>query len=131
MAECYKNGTHVVAANSLAGVSGYQTLHQILKNLDLVSFPPAVLANLLDHSLVVVHIPFPNSIAAAQNELIFSAPLKLFYVRFARYHLLVVGQLFRLFVCKVSKGTGQVKSSIDPAHCYVSSCLLYPLLLLG
>ena len=94
MAEGHKDSTHVVAADSLAGVSGYQSLHQILKNLDLVSFPPAVFANLIDHSLVVVHIPFPNPIAAAQNELIFSAPLEFFDVRFACYHLLVVGQLF-------------------------------------
>ena len=97
-----QSGGHIIAADSWHSVSSNEKLEQIFYDLFGRAFGLQSLFYDIYDSLAILHIILPNAVAAQQNELIRLFTLKLFHVRLASYHLLVVAQALVSFVVEVT-----------------------------
>lgn len=101
-----QNCGHIVAANAGHSIRCHQLLEEILDDLFLV-FALEVTANDVDDALIVLHVVFPDPVAAKEDKLVTLPSLELPHVGFASDHLLVPRHLFTLVV-EVSEGAGEV-----------------------
>jgi hypothetical protein len=92
-----EDGSHVIAADAGHGVWSYQSFQQIFYYFLGVFLLEVLFYNIYD-SLVILHIILPNTIAAQQDELVTLLSLKIFHVRLACYHLLIIGQRLALVI---------------------------------
>ena len=104
----YHETGHVITAKFLGGVLCEQIIKQIFHYGDTIYSLLLFECQFLDQRLIIRNELLKDSITANDQELIFSASIKLLYIWFARDELLIIFSRLILLMKKISKTSGQV-----------------------
>lgn len=101
-----QDDAHVVAADATVGVLGDKLLEQVFHYGFVVLLGFDQLFRPIYKSLAVIYVPLPYPITPYQDKLIDSfLSFYLFYIRFARYHLLTIRKVLVPFIVEISERT--------------------------
>ena len=89
--ESYQNGSHVIAANAFPGFLGDEVVQKCFNGLFISStFGFEQVLHLVDQSVRILNILFPNTITSHEDELVLLRPVEFQNIRVTGDHLIFV-----------------------------------------